>query len=90
MFTCQKQTETKYDLFVETLSYLDPLFKDGYGLTVTEIKDFVYILADNYNAVLYNIYSKIRVLDNYGDTIQFCPSYRVNVPMTCAFQQLLA
>ena len=25
-----------------------------------------------------------------GDTIQFCPTYRVNVPMKCAFHQILA
>ena len=63
---------------METLSYLDPLIKDGYGLTVTEIKDFVSSFAENYDPGLYNKYSKIRLLDNYGDTIQFCPNYRVN------------
>ena len=47
-------------------------------------------LAENYDPVLYDRYSKIRVLDNYGDTIQFCPSYRVNVPMKCAFRQILS
>ena len=62
-------------MFVEALSYLDPLIKDGDGLTVTEIKDFVSSLAENYDPALYNIYSKIRVLDNYNDTIEFCPSY---------------
>ena len=66
---------------MESLSYLDPLIKDGYGLTVTAIKDFVSSLAENYDPALYNRYSKIRVLDNCDDTIKFCPSYRVNVPM---------
>ena len=66
---------------MEALSYLDPLIKDGYGLTVTEIKDFVSSLAENYDPALCNIYSKIRVLDNYEVTIQLCPSYRVNVPI---------
>ena len=84
------QTKPKHDLFVEGLSYLDPLIKGGYGLTVTEIKDIVSTLADYYDPVLYNRYSKIRVLDNYGDTIKFCPSYRVNVPMKCAFHHILA
>ena len=32
------QTKPKHDLFVEALSYLDPLIR----LTVTEIKDFVF------------------------------------------------
>ena len=75
---------------MEALSYLDPLIKDGYGLTVTEIKDFVSRLAENYDSALYNIYSKMRVLDNYNDTIQLCPSYQFNVPMEYAFYQILA
>ena len=75
---------------MEALSYLDPLIKDGYGLTVTEIKDSVSSLAENYDPALYNRYSKIRILDNYNDTIQLCPSYRVNVPMKCAFHKILA
>ena len=77
-------------MFVEALSYLDPLIKDGYGLTVTEIKDVVSSLAENYDPALDSIYSKIRVLDNYHVTVQFCPSYRVNVPMKCAFHLILA
>ena len=52
------QTTPKHDLFVEALSYLVPLIKDGYGLTVTEIKDFVSTLAENYDPMLYSIYSK--------------------------------
>ena len=75
---------------MEALSYLDPLIKDDYGLTVTEIKDFVSRLAENYDSALYNIYSKMRVLDNYNDTIQLCPSYQFNVPMEYAFYQILA
>ena len=77
-------------MFVEALSYLDQLIKDGYALTVTEIKDFVSSLAENYDSALYNIYSKMRVLDNYNDTIQFCPSYQFNVPMEYTFHQILA
>ena len=74
---------------MEALSYLDPLIKDGYELTVTEIKDFVSRLAENYDSALYNRYSKMRVLD-YNDTIQLCPSYQFNVPMEYAFHQILA
>ena len=29
---------------MEALSHLYPLYKDGYGLTVTEIKDFMFSL----------------------------------------------
>ena len=43
------RTKPKHDLFVEALSYLDPRFKDSYGLTFTEIKDFVSSLAENYD-----------------------------------------
>ena len=56
------QTKPKHDLFVEALSYLDALIKDGYGLTVTEIKDFMSSLAENYDSALYNRYSKIGQL----------------------------
>ena len=42
----------------------------------------------NYDSALYNRYSKMRVLDNYNDTIQFCPSYQFNVPMKYAFHQI--
>ena len=82
------QTKPKHDLLVEALSF--PLIKDDYGLTVTEIKDFVSSLAENYDSALYNRYSKMRVLDNYNDTIQLCPSYQFNVPMEYAFHQILA
>ena len=47
-------------------------------------------LAENYVSALYNRYSKMRVLDNYNDTIQFCPSDQFNVPMEYAFHQILS
>ena len=75
---------------MEALSYSDPLIKDGYGLAVTEIKDFVSSLAENYDYALCNRYSKMRVLDNYNDTFQFSPSYQFNLPMKYAFHQILA
>ena len=90
MLNFPPQTKSKHDLFVEALSYLGPLIKDLSRLTFTEAKDFVITLAENYDPVLYNRYSKLRVLYNYGDTIQFCPSYRVNVPIKCDFHQILA
>ena len=34
---------------MKALAYLDPLIKDSYGLTVTEIKDFVSSLPENYD-----------------------------------------
>ena len=49
---------------MEALSYIDPLIKDVNGLTVTEIKDFMSSLTENYDPELYNRESKIRVLDN--------------------------
>ena len=58
------QTKSKHDLLVGASSYLNPLIKDGYGLTVTEIKDFVSSLAEIYDPELYSRDSKIRVLDN--------------------------
>ena len=39
---------------MEVSSHLYPLNKDGYALTVTEIKDFVFSLAENYDIELEN------------------------------------
>ena len=63
--------------FRETLSDLYPLNKDGYGMTVTEIKDFMFSLADNYDIELYNKDANTSLLDNYGEKTAFCPSNRV-------------
>ena len=62
---------------MEALSHLYPLYKDGYGLTVTEIKDFMFSLADSYDTELYNKGVNTNLLDNYGEMTEFCPSYRV-------------
>ena len=69
---------------MEDLAHLDSLIKDDYELTVTEIKDFVSSLATNDDVELYNRDVKKRLLDHYGDKVQFCPSCRVS-----AFHQLL-
>ena len=41
--------ETLYDLYKRWT-----LNKDGYGMTVTKIKDFMFSLAENYDIELYN------------------------------------
>ena len=60
---------------MEALSHLYPLYKDGYRLTVTEIRDFMFSLAERYDTELYNKDVNTNLLDNYGE--MFCPSYRV-------------
>ena len=62
---------------MEALSHLYPLYKDGYGLTVTEIKDFIFSLAVNYDTELYNKDVNTNLLDNYSEMTELCPSYRV-------------
>ena len=62
---------------MEALSHLQPLHKDGYGLTVTEIKDFVFSLADKYDIELHNKDVNTHLQDNYGEETEFCSSYRV-------------
>ena len=62
---------------MDALSHLYPLYKDGYGLTVTEIMDFMFSLADSYDTELYNKDVNTNVLDNYGEMTEFCLSYRV-------------
>ena len=47
-------TTTFYFMVAGSLSHLDPLIKGGYGLTVTEITDFVSSLANNYDPELYS------------------------------------
>ena len=77
------QTKPRHDLFMEAVPYLDPLIKNGYGLTVTEIKDFMSSLTKNEDAELYNKDVKKGLLVHYGDKIQFCPSHRLNEPEMC-------
>ena len=62
---------------MEALSHLYPLYKDGYGLTVTEIMDFMFSLAVSYDTELYNKDVNTNLLDNYSEMTEFCPSYRV-------------
>ena len=40
-------------------------------------------LTENEDAELYNKDVKKRLLDRYGDKIQFCPSHRLNEPEMC-------
>jgi len=47
---------------VQALFYLEPITKYRYGLTFTEIKDFMYSLTDNYDPELYNMHFKKRAL----------------------------
>ena len=77
------QTDSKYDLFILALSHLDPHIKNGYGFTVTEIKEFILSLAQHDNMQIYNRDVKKFVLDHYGDNIRFCPSHRVYEPEMC-------
>ena len=62
---------------MEASSHLYPLNKDGYGLTVTEIKDVMLSLADHYDIELYKKNINTSLLNNYGEKIEFCPSCRV-------------
>ena len=64
---------------MEDLSHFYPLYKDGYGLTITEIKDFMFSLAVSYDTELYNKDVNTNLLDNYSKmtVTKFCPSYRV-------------
>ena len=62
---------------MEALSHLYPLYKDGYGLTVTEIKDFMFSLAVSYDTELYNKDINTNLFDNYSEMTELCPSYRV-------------
>jgi len=64
--------ETLYDLYKRWT-----LNKDGYGMTVTKIKDFMFSLAENYDIELYNKDANTSLLDNYGEKTAFCPSNRV-------------
>ena len=58
IFICQNSQKQSMALvklnnsFVEALSHLWPLNNDGYGLPVTQIKDFMFSLAENYDIKL--------------------------------------
>ena len=63
---------------MEDLSRLDSLIKDGYELTVTEIKDVIthdiLNLAHNDDVELFSRDVKKRLLDHFGDQFQLCPN----------------
>ena len=59
------------------MPHLYPLNKDAYGLTVTETKDSTSSLAENDDIGLYKKDVKKRLLYNYGDKSEVCPSNRV-------------
>ena len=65
---------------MEDLSRLDSLIKDGYELTVTEIKDVMSNLAHNDDVELFSRDVKKRLLDHFGDQFQLCPNYCVSAP----------
>src|ERR1700690_1440239 len=44
----------RHELFMKALPSFDPLLDDGYGLTVTEIREFLLSLAENENIEIYN------------------------------------
>ena len=46
------------ELFLKAVSYLDPLLRDGYGFTVTEVKEFLFSLSENNDFEIYNRDSK--------------------------------
>jgi hypothetical protein len=73
----------KHELFMSALVHLDPLIKDGYGFTVTEIKEFMLSYSENDNTELYNRDVKKFLLDHYGEKIRFCPSHRANESEFC-------
>ena len=50
---------------------------NNYGLTVTEIKDFMFSLAENCDTELYNKGVNKMLLYNYSDKTELCRSYRV-------------
>ena len=73
MFICQNIQKHNMVLlklnqtFVEALSHLYPLNKDG--LTVAEIMDFMFSIAENCDIELYNKDVNTSLLDNYGETL---------------------
>ena len=56
---------------MEDLSRLDSLIKDGYELTVTDIKDVMSNLAHNDDVELFSRDVKKRLLDHFGDLTSF-------------------
>ena len=61
----QVTTNPRHELFKKALRSIDPLLDDGYGLTVTEIREFMLSLAENKNEQLYNRDVKKFLLDNH-------------------------
>ena len=73
----------KQEFFLKAVSHLDPMLRDGYGFTMTEVKEFVFSFSENNDFEIYNRDVKKFLTDHYGDQIQFCPSHRANEPEMC-------
>ena len=71
----------KYNAFDKIISDLGPLIEDGYGFTLTEIREMV--TTENNSVEVYNRDVKKMFIDYYGNLIRFCPTHKVNEPEMC-------
>lgn len=75
------EVSPKYDIFKNVMSEIGPFIEDGYGFTMTEIREMM--MTKDETLELYNRDVKKYLIDFYGDKIQFCPSHKVNEPELC-------
>ena len=73
-----KEESLKDKLFNDVITTLDPLIKQGYGFTLTDIREMM--MEHNATIEVYNRDVKKFLQNFYGDRIRFCPSNKVYEP----------
>lgn len=66
------KASSKWKVFKDVIAKLGPLIEDGYGFTMTEIREIIMNKDDSLQ--LYNRDVKKFLADHYGAKIPFCPS----------------
>ena len=65
-------------LLVKAMDNIQPYLQNGYGFTMSEIRDYMYRIDETGDVLIYNRDVKKLLSDHYGNTIQFAPYLHQN------------
>ena len=71
----KRESDKKYNALTQVLKTLEPYLKEGYGFTISTIKEMMY-LEDQSLTIIYNLYVKKKISDHYSDILKVCNSER--------------
>lgn len=80
---CESRASSKGDVFKDVIFELGTLIEDGYGFTMTEIREMT--MNKDESLELYNRDVKKLLTDYYGDNMQFVQATGITNPR-CASQ----